>query len=156
MSKLRGSFSFVIYDAQVGYVLATNDCNGTHTMWQAHIASDNSLLVACNCEISIAYIERTPIAAGEYKFGWRSLPVPYMASSETVMSKCSEARQAALDALAVCCLPCYNKDRAYACACTSVRPKNQYASDQQKLVLLRAIPSSLRRPWLTAWPVMYP
>lgn len=102
MSKLRGSFSFVVYDSQVGYVLATNDCNGTHSLWQAHIASDNSLLVACNCEVSVKYIERTPIAAGEYKFGWRSVPIPYMASSETVMSKCSEARQAALDALAVC------------------------------------------------------
>lgn len=102
MSKLRGSFSFVVYDSQVGYVLATNDCNGTYALWQAHIASDNSLIVACNCEVSITCIERTPIAAGEYKFGWRSLPIPYMASSETVMSKCSEARQAALDALAVC------------------------------------------------------
>lgn len=102
MSKLRGSFSFVVYDSQVGYVLATNDCNGTHKLWQAHIASDNSLLIACNCEVAIAHIERTPIAAGEYKFGWRSMPIPYMASSETVMSKCSEARQAALEALAVC------------------------------------------------------
>lgn len=103
MSKLRGAFTFAVYDSNVGRVLAANDCNGSGSLWQGHV--DDCLVVACNMEVpTIQVAERTAIAAGEYKFGWRAAPVAYMASQQAVQSRCNEAMQAAMAALAVCSL----------------------------------------------------
>lgn len=100
MSKLRGVFTFAVYDSNLGRVLAANDCNGSNSLWQGHV--DDSLVVACNMEVpAVEVVDRTAIAAGEYKFGWRAAPIAYMASQQAVQSRCNEAMQAAMAALAV-------------------------------------------------------
>jgi asparagine synthetase B (glutamine-hydrolysing) len=101
MSKLRGVFTFAVYDSNVGRVLAANDCNGSNALWQGHV--DDCLVVACNVpDLPDAdIVDRTAIAAGEYKFGWRAAPIAYMASQQTVQVRCNEAMQAAMAALAV-------------------------------------------------------
>lgn len=103
MSKLKGSFAFVVYDAHVGRVLAVCDRTASFSVWQAYLASDNTLVVACNVDAppEPAMAERAVIGAGEYKFGWRSAPLAYMASNDAVMSRCEEARNAAMQALIV-------------------------------------------------------
>jgi hypothetical protein len=106
MSKIKGTFAFAVYDAHTGRVLAVCDCHATHHLWQAHLPADNSLIISCNVEPQLplaapALGERTDIKAGEYKFGWRSVPLAYMASSDMVSSRSEEARTAAMEALMV-------------------------------------------------------
>lgn len=102
MAKMRGSFAFAVYDAHVGRVLAANDVTASNNLWQGHIDADACLVVACNLELpGEAVADRSPIGAGEYKFGWRAAPIAYMASQATVKSRCNEAMQAAMAALAV-------------------------------------------------------
>jgi hypothetical protein len=103
MSKLKGSFAFVVYDARVGRVLAVCDRTATFSLWQAHLSSDNTLVIACNMDAppAPAMLERNVVGAGEYKFGWRSMPLAYMASNDAVKSRCEEARSAAMQALLV-------------------------------------------------------
>lgn len=105
MSKLRGAFTFAVYDSNVGRVLAANDCNGSNSLWQGHV--DDCLMVACNLEVpAVQVVDRAAIGAGEYKFGWRAAPIAYMASQEAVQSRCNESMQAAMAALAVRVLAC--------------------------------------------------
>lgn len=101
MSKLRGAFTFAVYDSNVGRVLAANDCNGSNSLWQGHV--DDCLVVACNMDVvpAVQIADHTAIRAGEYKFGWRAAPIAYMASQEAVHSRSNEAMQAAMAALAV-------------------------------------------------------
>lgn len=104
MSKLKGRFAFAVYDAHSGRVLAVRDCAGTHPLWQAHLAADHSLVIACGAAPPAAPAvagEWTEVKAGEYKFGWRSAPLAYMASSDAVASRQEEARSAAMEALLV-------------------------------------------------------
>lgn len=108
MSKIKGTFAFAIYDAHVGRVLAACDRLASFTLEQAHLQADNSLVVSCDFHVladaaaPVAMTDRAVIGAGEYKFGWRSAPLAYMAAHETVMSRVEAARSAALDALMVC------------------------------------------------------
>ena len=104
MSKMKGAFAFVVYDAQLGRVLAVCDRLATFPMLQGHLHEDGSLVVACGAHAGedLPMGDVTKIGAGEFKFGWRSEPSVYMASTDVVMKRCEEARSAAMEALMVC------------------------------------------------------
>lgn len=80
-----------------------------HHYLQSDLQADNALVLACNMEMDGPAVpklaERSQIGAGEYKFGWRSAPMAFMAPHEDTMSKCEEARSAAMEALMVRLLP---------------------------------------------------
>jgi Glutamine amidotransferase domain len=106
MSKLKGTFAFAVYDSASGRALAAADRAASHPLWQAHLAADNTLVIACGVPAfgapdAPAMTARTAIAAGEYKFGHRSAPLAYAAPEAATASRCAEARSVAMAALLV-------------------------------------------------------
>lgn len=145
MSKIKGIFAFAVYDAHTGRALTVCDCHASFRLWQAHLAADNSLIISCNAEpppppAAPALNERMEIKAGEYKFGWRSAPVAYMASADAVSSRSEQARSAAMEALLVCLLymcerACTARNRHYLWCSFFTRSAEEALAMTEALVL---------------------
>lgn len=95
ISKLRGHFSFCIYDATTVRVLAARDSSGLIPLVQGKL-SDNSLFIASgDCYPRDAH-SVTEIPPGYYKYGWHAGAVKF-ANSETEARHSAELASSAAD-----------------------------------------------------------
>eukprot|EP00210_Caulerpa_lentillifera_P003901 g3727.t1 len=99
VSKLRGQFSFCIYDATTVRVLAGRDCSGTYPLFQGKL-SDNSLFIASHENYPTDAHQVEEIPAGCYKYGWHAGPIRFANPESEVRHTAEEASSAADAALA--------------------------------------------------------
>ncbi|CAD7697107.1 unnamed protein product [Ostreobium quekettii] len=99
LSKLRGHFSFVLYDSNTVRVLAARDPSGMYPLVQGHFA-DNALYVTSGSFQPADAQEVVNILPGHYKYGWRAPPRKYSNPEVEVKSHAKQASNAADEALA--------------------------------------------------------
>lgn len=109
LSKLRGHFSFCIYDSTTVRVLAGRDCSGSIPLVQGKL-SDNSLFI-CSSDIYPADAHSViDIPPGHFKYGWHAGAIKFANQEADVRNSAQEANSAAQAALAG--LFCRPADRA--------------------------------------------
>nr|AML77587.1 putative LOV domain-containing protein [Bryopsis plumosa] len=98
LSKLRGHFSFCLYDSTTVRVLAARDPSGTVPLIQGQLPN-NALFVTSSASVPAGAHDVVEIQPGNYKYGWRASPRKYT-NPETVVKSCAQtASQAAMAAL---------------------------------------------------------
>eukprot|EP01025_Chloroclados_australasicus_P055452 TRINITY_DN6713_c0_g1_i1.p1 TRINITY_DN6713_c0_g1~~TRINITY_DN6713_c0_g1_i1.p1 ORF type:complete len:544 (-),score=61.17 TRINITY_DN6713_c0_g1_i1:897-2528(-) len=97
--KLRGSFSFVLYNARQSRVLVVNDNKGTFKLQYATVSEEIAVVSCGNC-MPLQARERVNIEPGCMKYGCHSPPKKYTNTEEVRQSAAKEARDAAASALA--------------------------------------------------------
>jgi len=99
ISKLRGHFSFCIYDATTVRVLAARDCSGSVPLLQGKL-SDNSLFIASGDTYPGDAREVEDIPPGHYKYGWHASSMKFANPESEARHSAEEASSAADAALA--------------------------------------------------------
>lgn len=98
LSKLRGHFSFCLYDSTTVRVLAARDPSGAVPLYQGQLPN-NALFVTSSSSLPAGAHDVVEIQPGNYKYGWRAAPRKYT-NPETVVKSCAQtAAQAAMAAL---------------------------------------------------------
>eukprot|EP01024_Parvocaulis_polyphysoides_P007590 TRINITY_DN12252_c0_g3_i2.p1 TRINITY_DN12252_c0_g3~~TRINITY_DN12252_c0_g3_i2.p1 ORF type:complete len:336 (-),score=38.78 TRINITY_DN12252_c0_g3_i2:165-1172(-) len=97
--KLRGRFSFVLYNARQMRVLAANDNKGSFKVQQAFLP-DGSLVIACGDCMPPTARQHLTIEPGCMKYGWHAPPSKYSSTEDDRKCAAKEARDAAANALA--------------------------------------------------------
>lgn len=111
ISKLRGHFSFCIYDATTVRVLAARDCSGSVPLVQGKL-SDNSLFIASGDAYPGDACELEDIPAGHYKYGWHAHAMKFANPESEARHSAEQASSAADAALAgLFCKPTHNITR---------------------------------------------
>lgn len=98
ISKLRGHFSFCIYDATTVRVLAARDCSGSVPLVQGKL-SDNSLFIASSDTYPGDAHAVEDIPAGHYKYGWHAHAMKFANPESQTRHSAEEASSAAHIAL---------------------------------------------------------
>nr|AML77242.1 putative LOV domain-containing protein [Codium fragile] len=100
LSKLRGHFSFCLYDSITVRVLAARDPSGAVPLYESHL--DNGALIMTSSKALVGNLECSPIVEiqpGNYKYGWRAPARKYTNPETVVKSTAQVASRAALAAL---------------------------------------------------------
>ncbi|GMH43256.1 hypothetical protein BSKO_11178 [Bryopsis sp. KO-2023] len=132
LPKLRGDFSFCLYDSSTVRVLAARDPSGTIPLYQGQ-TSDGSLFISSGEYKPEDAQDVVEILPGRFKYGWRALPRKYANPQELVDTSKKTSSNAALEALKGIPMPKRRKGQRKAVAAVPAVPQGPKLRTKQEI-----------------------